>query len=315
MDWLNYHHLLYFCTAARAGGLTAAASELHLSPSTLSGQIKELEQMLGEPLFRRVGRRLEPTEMGRIVQRYGEEIFSLGRELLDTVRGRPTGRPVRCTVGVADTLPKTLVRRLLQPALDLPEPLRLVCREDAHERLLARLALHELDLVLADSTVPAGSNIRAFAHPLGECGVSFFGAREIARGLAEEFPRCLGAVPLLLPAEGLPLRRALDAWFERAELRPQIRGEFEDSALLKAFGACGEGLFPAPSAVEEEVAAHYGVELVGRLDEVRERFYAISAARRLDHPAVRVVLDGARAVFAAAPPLAAAARATRRRRR
>jgi LysR family transcriptional activator of nhaA len=315
MDWLNYHHLLYFCTAARAGGLTAAARELHLSPSTLSGQIKELEQMLGEPLFRRVGRRIEPTEMGRIVLRYGEEIFSLGRELLDTVRGRPTGRPVRCTVGIVDTLPKTLVRRLLQPALALPEPLRLICREDAHDRLLARLALHELDLVLSDGGVPAGSKIRAFAHPLGECGVSFFATAELRRRTSAPFPQCLGELPLLLPAEGLPLRRALDAWFDRMELRPQIRGEFEDSALLKAFGAVGEGVFPAPSAVEAEVAAHYRVELVGRLDEVRERFFAISAARRLDHPAVRVLLDAARQVFTAAPPPTRPARATPRRKR
>lgn len=294
MDWINYHHLLYFFVVAREGGLVQAGKVLRLSHPTLSAQIHTLEDQLGEKLFLKVGRKLELTEMGRVVYRYAEEIFSLGREMVDTVKGRGGGRQLRLDVGIVDVVPKLVVRRLLQPALDLAEPVRLVCVEAPYEKLLADLALHALDIVIADAPVPAGSNIRAYNHLLGETGVSFFAVRRLASQLRRKFPASLDGAPMLLPLEQLPLRRALDQWFERNEVKPKVVAEFEDSALLKAFGADGVGVFAGPSVVEAEVMAQYGVETIGRSDEVKERFYAISAERRLKHPAVVAISDAAR---------------------
>ncbi len=294
MDWINYHHLLYFFVVAREGGLVQAGKVLRLSHPTLSAQIHTLEDQLGEKLFLKVGRKLELTEMGRVVYRYAEEIFSLGREMVDTVKGRGGGKQLRLDVGIVDVVPKLVVRRLLQPALELAEPVRLVCVEAPYEKLLADLALHALDIVIADAPVPAGSNIRAYNHLLGETGVSFFGVRSLASQLRRKFPASLDGAPMLLPLEQLPLRRALDQWFERNEVKPKVVAEFEDSALLKAFGADGIGVFAGPSVVEAEVMAQYGVETIGRSDEVKERFYAISAERRLKHPAVVAISDAAR---------------------
>jgi LysR family transcriptional activator of nhaA len=294
VDWINYHHLLYFFIVAREGGLVQAGKVLRLSHPTLSAQIHTLEEQLGEKLFLKVGRKLELTEMGRVVYRYAEEIFSLGREMVDTVKGRGGGKQLRLDVGIVDVVPKLVVRRLLQPALDLAEPVRLVCVEAPYEKLLADLALHALDIVIADAPVPAGSNIRAYNHLLGETGVSFFAVRSLASQLRRKFPASLDGAPMLLPLEQLPLRRALDQWFERNEVKPKVVAEFEDSALLKAFGADGVGVFAAPSVVEPEVMAQYGVETIGRSDEVKERFYAISAERRLKHPAVVAISDAAR---------------------
>jgi LysR family transcriptional activator of nhaA len=294
VDWINYHHLLYFFVVAREGGLVQAGKVLRLSHPTLSAQIHTLEDQLGEKLFLKVGRKLELTEMGRVVYRYAEEIFSLGREMVDTVKGRGGGKQLRLDVGIVDVVPKLVVRRLLQPALELAEPVRLVCVEAPYEKLLADLALHALDIVIADAPVPAGSNIRAYNHLLGETGVSFFGVRSLASQLRRKFPASLDGAPMLLPLEQLPLRRALDQWFERNEVKPKVVAEFEDSALLKAFGADGIGVFAGPSVVEAEVMAQYGVETIGRSDEVKERFYAISAERRLKHPAVVAISDAAR---------------------
>ncbi len=294
MEWINYHHLLYFFVVAREGGLVQAGKVLRLSHPTLSAQIHTLENQLGEKLFLKVGRKLELTEMGRVVYRYAEEIFSLGREMVDIVKGRGSGKQPRLNVGIVDVVPKLVVRRLLQPALDLTEPVRLVCVEAPFEKLLADLALHALDIVIADAPVPPGSNIRAYNHLLGETGVSFFGVRSLAVPLRRKFPASLSAAPLLLPLEHLPLRRALEQWFERNQVQPKVVAEFEDSALLKAFGADGLGVFAAPTVVEAEVMAQYGVEVVGRSEEVKERFYAISAERRLKHPAVVAISDAAR---------------------
>jgi len=294
VDWINYHHLLYFFVVAREGGLVQAGKVLRLSHPTLSAQIHTLEDQLGEKLFLKVGRKLELTEMGRVVYRYAEEIFSLGREMIDTVKGRGRGKQMRLDVGVVDVVPKLVVRRLLQPALDLAEPVRLVCVEAPYEKLLAELALHSLDIVIADAPVPAGSNIRAYNHLLGETGVSFFAARSLASQLRRKFPASLDGAPVLLPLEQLPLRRALDQWFERNGVKPKVIAEFEDSALLKAFGADGVGFFAAPTVVEAEVMAQYGVETIGRSDEIKERFYAISAERRLKHPAVIAISHAAR---------------------
>lgn len=304
MEWLNYHHLLYFWVVAREGGLAPAGKILHLAHPTLSGQIRALEAALGEKLFTLQGRRLALTETGRVVYRYADEIFTLGRELMDTVKDRPTGQAMRLSVGVVDVLPKLIVQRLLNPALHLDVPVKLTCREDRHEPLLAQLALHSLDIVLADAPVPPGSPIRAFNHLLGECGMSFFGAAELAAKYRGGFPQSLDGAPLLLPLETLPVRRALTQWFERIGVRPKVVAEFEDNALLMTFGADGLGLFPAAAAVEREVERQYGVTCIGHVDDVRERFYAISAERRIGHPAVTAICDGARDTLFGSPSAA-----------
>jgi LysR family transcriptional activator of nhaA len=289
MDILNYQHLRYFWVVAREGGLVPAGKVLHLSHPTISAQIHALEDRLGEKLFVKVGRRLELTDVGRVTLRYAEEIFGLGRELVDTVQGLGTGKPARLDVGITDVLPKLMVRRLLQPALTLPEPVRLVCREGTFDRLLADLAQHALDIVIADAPVPPGGAIRAHTHLLGECGVGFFGVPALARKYRRGFPGSLNGAPLLLPTEGLTLRRSLNQWFDRQGIRPRIIAEFEDSALLKVFGADGLGIFPAPKAVAREVIAHYGVRPLGDAGGIVERYYAISVERRLRNPAVLAI--------------------------
>lgn len=294
MEWLNYHHLLYFWVVAREGGLTQAGKVLHVSHPTLSAQVHALEDALGEKLFTKVGRRLVLTEVGQMVYRYAEEIFSLGREMVDTVKGRATGKPLRLVVGVVDAVPKLIVRRILEPVLRLPEPVRIVCREDSYEKLLAELSLHTLDIVIADAPVPAGSTVRAFNHLLGECGVGLFAAPALARTYRRGFPGSLDGAPMLLPLESLPLRRALNQWFEGKGVRPTVVAEFEDSALLKVFGGDGLGLFPAPLAVEEQVRQQYSVQLVGPIDAVTERFYALSVERRLANPAAVAISEAAR---------------------
>lgn len=294
MEWLNYHHLHSFWVVAREGGLVAGAKARHVSHPTLSAQIHALEDQLGAKLFTRVGRRLVLTETGRVVYRYAEEIFTLGNELVDTVAGRSTGQPLRLDVGVANVVPKLIVRSLLAPALHLREPVRLVCREDSYERLLAELSLHTLDVVIADAPVPPGSRVRAFHHLLGETGVSLFGTAPLVATHRRGFPASLDGAPMLLPLEGGPLRRSLNQFFDRHDVKPRVVAELEDSALLKVVGADGLGLFPAPSVLEKEVVRQYGVQLLGRVDDVRERFYAITAERRLKNPAVVAISEAAR---------------------
>jgi LysR family transcriptional activator of nhaA len=303
MDSLNYHHLRYFWTVAREGSLVAAGKLLRLSHPTLSAQVHALENQLGEKLFVRVGRRLVLTEVGRVVYRYAEEIFALGRELADTVKGQAVGHAVRLDVGIADVVPKLVVRRLLQPALSLPEPVRLVCYEDGYEKLLGELALHRLHLVISDAPVPPGSNVKAFNHLLGETGVTFFGTKSLASSYRPGFPMSLNGAPLLLPLESATLRRSLNQWFDRNKVAPSVVAEFEDSALLKVFGADGVGMFPAPTVIEREVIQQYGVQVVGRAAEVRERYYAISVERKLKNPAVVAISEAARhEIFSTEPP-------------
>jgi len=293
MNWLNYQHLLYFWVVAKEGGLVPAGKVLHLSHPTLSAQIHALEDRLGEKLFTRVGRKLVLTDVGRLTVRYAEEIFGLGNELVDAVQGKKTGRPLRLDVGVVDVLPKLLVRSLLQPALSLPEPVRLVCHEGGLDRMLVSLAEHTLDIVLADSPVPSGSAVRAHNHLLGECGVGIFATASLAQSYRGGFPASLNGAPFLLPAESLTLRRSLNLWFEKHGVVPRIVAEFEDSALLKVFGADGVGVFPAPLAVAGDVEQRYRVEHLGAAEGVVERFYAISAERRLKHPAVLAITRAA----------------------
>lgn len=294
MEWLNYHHLLYFWTVARTGGVSAASAELRLAQPTISGQLRLLEEHVGEKLFHRVGRRLELTDMGRMVYRYADEIFTLGRELTDAIRGRPTGRPLRLAVGVADQVPKLIAYRLMEPALKLPEPVHLVCQEDKPERLLGDLAVHALDLVLSDAPLNPSINVRAFSHLLGECGTTIFGAKSLAARFRRGFPRSLDGAPFLMPTDNTVLRRSLDQWLSQHELRPQVVSEFEDSALINAFGERGVGLFAGPSAIEAEIRRQYGVQVIGRVEQLRERFYAISVERRLKHPAVVAISEAAK---------------------
>jgi LysR family transcriptional activator of nhaA len=295
MEWLNYHHLLYFWVVAREGSVTRASQQLRLAQPTVSGQLKSLEDSLGEKLFERTGRRLVLTDVGRVVFRYADEIFTIGRELQDTLKGRPTGRPVRFTVGIADVVPKLVAYRLLLPALSLPEPVHVVCREDKPERLLAELGVHALDLVISDAPVGAEVKVKAYSHLLGETPVGFFGTEALAAPHRRAFPRSLDGAPVLLPVETSSLRRALDHWFDAEGVRPRVVGEVEDSALLKVLGQAGLGLFPAPLAIEAEVRAQYGVKLAGRVDAVKERFYALSVERRIKHPAVLAISEAARA--------------------
>ncbi len=303
MEWLNYHHLLYFWMTARHGSMAKASAELRLAPPTLSAQIRRLEASLGEALFLREGRRLVLTEVGRVVQGYADEIFSRGREMLDVVkqRGGPAG--LTLAVGVSDALPKLVAWRLLQPALSTGREIRVVCRDGRHDRLLADLALHELDVVLSDAPAAGGLHVRAFNHLLGECGVSFFAATGLAKRLKGRFPASLDRAPFVAPAEGTSLRHSLDAWFERHSVRPRIVGEIEDSALLKTFGEAGAGVFAAPSVVEGEVVRHHRVRVMGRTTDIRERYYAISAERRLKHPAVVAMTQAARSTMTDATPV------------
>jgi LysR family transcriptional activator of nhaA len=294
MEWLNYHHLLYFWLVAREGSLHAACAQLRLSQSTVSGQVRKLENALGEKLFQRKGRHLALTEVGRLVFRYAEEIFGLGRELQDALRGQPVGRPLRLSVGVADVVPKLVAQRILEPALRLPQAVRMVCHEDKPERLLAELAVHELDVVISDAPVGPSVRVRAFHHLLVECGVALFASAKLAAAHKRRFPRSLDGAPFVLPAESTALRRSLESWFESHAIRPRIVAEFEDSALLKVFGEAGHGIFPVPEVIAPEVKREGAVRMLGRLDGVRERFYAITVERRLKHPAVIAIGQAAR---------------------
>jgi LysR family transcriptional activator of nhaA len=297
MNWLNYHHLLYFWTVAREGGLVPAGRKLRLSHSTLSAQIRRLEEHLGERLFERRGRRLHPTEVGERVLVIADEIFSLGRELVDSLKRGDALRPRRLEVGVVDAVPKSIVRRLLEPAVLLEPPVRMACREGRYEELLGALAAHALDVVIADAPLPSGIAVRAYEHLLGRSGVWWFAVPALARRYRRGFPASLADAPVLLPMESLPARRAIDAWLAAKALRPRIVGEFQDSALLKAFGSSGLGLFPAPEAVATDIEQQFGVARVGRVDGVEERFYAISIERRFAHPAAVAISRGARSLF------------------
>jgi LysR family transcriptional activator of nhaA len=294
MEWLNYHHLFYFWNVVRAGSIQKASEQLRISPPAISAQLKLLEDQLGEKLLSRSGRRLVLTEMGRTVFSYAEDIFTLGRELMDVVKNRPVGRPLRLDVGIVDVMPKVVVQTLLQPALQLREPVRIVCREASSDQLLGRLATHELDVVLSDSPVDPSVKIRAYSHLLGECGVIFIARESAATRFRRGFPQSLSGAPMLLPADNTAFRRNLDFWFESKGIRPIVVGEFEDFALLRAFGETGAGVFPLPSVVEGQIRKQKGLKKIGGTRDVRIQFFAISAERKLQHPAVVAIRNAAR---------------------
>ncbi len=295
MDWLNYHHLLYFWTAAKEGSVSRAAEILHLAQPTLSGQIKKLEKSIGHRLFERTGRTLSLTETGQMVYRYADEIFGLGRELVDVLHHRTDESKSRLLVGVQGAVPKLVVYELLRPALDEPEDdYQIVCSEGKLHDLLGELALHRLDVVIADRPLSADTHVRAFNHLLGQCGVTVYGTAKMARKFRNDFPRSLDGAPMLMPTQNTSLRRLLEQWFEEQDIHPMITHEFEDSAVLKVFGQSGHGLFVTPSAIEDDVCRQYAVKVVGRIPEVVEHFYAISVEKRLKHPGVIRISRAAR---------------------
>ena len=295
MRHLNYNHLLYFWTVAREGSIAQASKTLHLTPQTISGQLKLLEEAVGEPLFQRVGRGLVLTDAGHMVNQYAEEIFSLGAELTQKVRSKQPGIPTALNVGVVNSIAKLIAYRILQPALELEDPVRIVCWEADLDKLLGDLAVHRLDLVLSDRPIPTGLNVRAYNHTLGESGISFFAHKRLAPRYARRFPASLNGAPLLMPVHTSALRRSLDDWFERENISPKVIAEFDDSALLKAFGEAGIGIFPAPTAITPQVELMYHARSIGTVTDLVESYYAISPERKLKHPAVVRITEIARA--------------------
>lgn len=294
MEWINYNHLLYFWTVVRAGSIGRASEQLRLAPPTISAQLRTLEESFGEKLLTRSARGVQTTEIGQIVYRYADDIFSLGREMLDTVKGRPTGHPMQVVIGIADVVPKEISHALIAPALQLREPVQITCREDNQEHLLAELAIQELDVVLSDTPIGPPAKIRAFNHLLGECGMTFLATPELCRKHRGRFPQLLHDAPVLLPADNTNVRRALDQWFDSRQIRPFVVGQFEDFALLRRFGETGAGMFAVPSVLEKRFRMQTNLRLVGRTDVVRNRFYAISVERKLKHPAVVAICETAR---------------------
>lgn len=294
---LNYRHLLYFATVARTGSVTAAARELGVSQPTVSEQIKRLEDDLGARLFRREGRALVLTDVGRNAYQYAERIFGLGRELVEAVTHHRSAHAPHVSVGVSDVVPKLIAMRLLRSITDLHPPVRLVCRQDRPERLLGQLGLGELDLVLADAPIRSGSPVRGFNRLLGESEMTCFAHPDLAGALGRAFPDALDGAPLLLPSTGTVLRASIERWLDERDLLPLVVAEFDDSAQLKAFGQAGTGAFFAPTVIADEISADYGVVPVGPAVGLSERFYAIVTERGSRHPAVASVFDGARALF------------------
>ncbi len=295
MRHLNYSHLQYFWTVAREGSVARAAEVLNLTPQTISGQLKLLDEAVGQPLFNRVGRRLVLSEMGRMVYDYAEEIFTVGAELANVVRGQQMGGPSSLSVGIVSSMPKLIAERIVAPAMMAEQSVRVRCHEASLEQLLSELAVHRLDIVLSDQPVPDGLNLKAYNHRLGESSMSFFALRSQARRYRSRFPESLADAPMLLPSPNSALRRRLDDWFEAHSVFPRIVGEFDDSALLKAFGEAGAGIFAGPTVIAEEICRMYRMSVIGETDEIKERYYAISPERRLRHASVVLITDTARA--------------------
>ncbi|NWB29225.1 transcriptional activator NhaR [Pseudomonas gingeri] len=291
---LNYRQLHYFWVVAKTGSIVRACEQLNLTPQTISGQISLLEQTFGVELFRKAGRQLELTEAGRQTLPYAEQMFQLGNELEAMLRAQPKEQQVLFRVGVADVVPKSIVYRLIAPTMELDEPIRITCREDKLERLLADLAIQRLDLVISDSPMPSHLDIKGYSQKLGECGVSFFATEALAERFGDVFPNCLQGAPLLIPGQETVVRSRLLRWFAEQKIQPKIVGEFDDSALMQAFGQSGSGFFIAPSVIADEVCKQYGVRLMGQTDAVSESFYAISVERKVKHPGILAITEGAR---------------------
>ncbi len=294
MSWLNYHHLMYFWTVVRKGGLAPAAEELRLSPSTVSSQIQQLESVLGCKLFDRSGRQMTVNDVGQVVYRYAEEIFSLGRELQDALEDRPVERPIRVQIGIADVLSKLVVAKLLAPILGALHTYQLVCREDHPDNLVSQLILHDLDIVLTDKPIGPDLRVRGFNHLLGESEVAVFASPSLVARYKADFPKSLDGAPCILPGDRTELRGSLEQWFESKGIRPKVVAECDDSALIKSLGKAKVGLFVAPRITKGETMKQYNVREVGCLNEVVERYYAVSMDRRIKHPAVQAIVEHAK---------------------
>jgi LysR family transcriptional regulator, transcriptional activator of nhaA len=293
MATLNFKHLRYFWTVAKSGSIARASAQLHVTPQSISGQLSELENALGAKLFQRAGRGLEITDAGRRILSYAEEIFTLGDELLEVARDQTAKASLPFRIGVADSVPKSVTYRVVEPVLHIKEPVRLICREGRLLSLLGDLAVHRLDMVIADRPMPANINVRAYNHLLGASDVTVFGSAALLQSLKGKFPALLNDAPFLLPGESAAIRPALEQWFDSQQVRPRIVGEFDDGALLKAFGQGGAGLFVAPTAIADYVCRQYSVQKVGRIDAVTEELYAITTERRIRHPATIAVSQAA----------------------
>ncbi|MEL7371535.1 MAG: transcriptional activator NhaR [Myxococcota bacterium] len=294
MEWLNYHHLLYFWAVAKEGSVAKASEVLRLAQPTVSGQVKQLEHALGEQLFQRKGRNLVLTDTGELVFGYADEIFGLGRELMDSLRGRPSGRPGKLQVGISDVFPKLIAFRVLEVATALDPPVEIVCREDKTERLLAELSVHGFDLILTDTPFSGQVSVKAFNHLLGQSQVALYGVKKLADRYRRGFPESLEGAPLLLPTPHSVLRRAIDRWLDAHSIRPHIVAEFDDSALMKVFGAHGKGIFPGVTVIEEDIRRDFFARRIGLVEGVTEQFFAITLDRRIKHPAVQTISQAAR---------------------
>ena len=297
MEWLNYHHLRYFWTVAKEGSLARAAEKLHISQPSISEQIRELESALGEKLFQREGRNNKLTDAGQVVFGYAEEIFSLGREMLNSVKQRPGAKEFRLYVGVADSFPKLVTNEILKPVFAMPQTAHVICREGKMDDLLAQLAAHRLDIVLADEPASSSTNFKTYNHSLGETGTTFCAEKKLAAKLKQNFPRSLHDAPALLPTENTSLRRALETWFREQKIQPRIVAEFEDLALMKVMAAEGRGFIALPSVAVKDAVGHYGFQAIGGTEKCRVQFHAITAERRIAHPAVALITSQARVMM------------------
>ncbi len=294
---INYKHLHYFWAVAQEGSITKASERLFLTPQTISGQLSLLDEHLSVSLFKKVGRNLELTESGRLVLSYADEIFSLGGELEDVIHQLPAKRPQQFRVGVVDVVPKYIAHALLEPVLQMDDSVRMLCREEDFHSLLAKLAIHKLDLIISDQPIPPTMSTRGFNHKLGECAISFFASEKVQKELKGDFPACLDGAPLLMPSSIHPLRGAIDNWLDKSRLHPKVIAEFDDSALMKAFGQQNAGVFVAPAAIKDEIERQYKSKEIGCVGEITETFYAISVERKITHPVVSHLLESARNIL------------------
>lgn len=311
MEWLNFHHLRYFWAVATEGSLRGAAERLNVSQPSICAQVQELEKAFGEELFRRSGRQLVLTDTGQMVFGYAEEIFSLGRELLSSVKQAPTTRGVRLAVGIVDSFAKLVSYRILRPLFENATPIHVTCREGKPDDLLAQLASHRLDIVLSDEPASSGLKVKTFNHLLGGCGVAFCAAPKLAAKMRQRFPKCLDQAPALLPTQNSNLRRALEQWFRVEKIQPKVIAEFEDPALAKVVAAEGWGFAVIPLAALDEAADRYGFRLLGSTNKCQEQFYAITAERRLTHPAVLLLTEKAKATLSSRTPRTGSQRLSR----
>lgn len=290
---LNYKQLYYFWNAATHGGITRAAEQLHLTPQTISGQIHELEASLDTKLFRKHGRQLKLTKAGELAFSHAEEIFQVGKELEGLIKGHIEEGDQPFRVGISDVIPKSIAYRLLAPATELEVPVQLFCYESKLELLFAELAIHKIDMVIADRPIPSDLGVKGFNHFLGDSSAAFFATPELLASHTRPFPDILDKAPVILPGSESAMRRELERWFNKLDIQPYIKGEFDDSALMKAFGEQGYGIFPAPNVIADEVEAQHGVKKIGCADEINCQYYAISTERKLRHPAVIAISESA----------------------